>query len=235
MVEIPEDDPIDLDEEEDLFNTDFVDAITSGDVKLAVIPDDPVYDDDPFNTDFADKIVKSEKEDKRKAANRLKFTGLSSVADVLTGKTDKVDKELIEVTVKKKRRRANRINLIGEDQEEVTKTDQIAESIVKPPEDQLDILTDAAADSLAPESALLTSTPSPLPPSPASNDESKKNGKSGNQLVDLAEFESLDKSGQEQLTSNVAILAGEFVKPVEEEEDDFDAAFDVLGKILLMQ
>ena len=90
-----------------MFNTDFVDAITSGDIKLAVIPDDPVYDDDgddPFNTAYAEEIVKTDKEKKRKEASRLKFSGLSSVADVLSGKTDKLDKELIEVTVKSKRR-----------------------------------------------------------------------------------------------------------------------------------
>ena len=34
LVEIPEDDPIDLDEEEDLFNTAHVDAVISGDIKL---------------------------------------------------------------------------------------------------------------------------------------------------------------------------------------------------------
>merc|ERR1712098_524172 len=56
LVDVPEDDPFDLDEEEDLFNTDAVDAVLAGDVKLAVIPDDPVYDDgddDPFNTAIA--------------------------------------------------------------------------------------------------------------------------------------------------------------------------------------
>jgi hypothetical protein len=31
--------------------------------------------------------------------------------------------------------------------------------------------------------------------------------------------------------SNVAILAGEFAKPAEEEEDDFDAAFDALAQV----
>ena len=40
-VDIPEDEPIDFDAEEDIFNTDFVDAVNRGDVKLAVIPDSP--------------------------------------------------------------------------------------------------------------------------------------------------------------------------------------------------
>ena len=36
------------------------------------------------------------------------------------------------------------------------------------------------------------------------------------------------------MTSNVAILAGEFAKPLEEEEDDFDAAFDALAQVRLI-
>merc|ERR1712008_375573 len=126
LVEIPDSEP-DSDEE-DIFNTGFVDAITSGEVKLAVIPDDPVYDDnedDPFNTNFADAIVNKDKAEKRKESNRLKFVGLSSVADVLTGKADKVDKGLIEHSTKRKRRRANRINLIGGEDTELTAREDI--------------------------------------------------------------------------------------------------------------
>ena len=65
------------------------------------------------------------------------------MADVLSGKADKLDKDLVQVTVKSKRRRANRINLIGEDQEEVTKTQDIADSLAKPRSggDTLDILS----------------------------------------------------------------------------------------------
>ena len=74
LVEIPEDD-LPSEDEEDIFNTAFVDAITSGDVKLAVIPDDPVYDDDPFNTAYAEAIVQKDKVEKRKEANRIKFSG----------------------------------------------------------------------------------------------------------------------------------------------------------------
>ena len=74
---------------------------------------------------------------------RLKFSGLSSVADVLSGKTDKLDKDLVQVTVKSKRRRANRINLIGEDQDQVTKTQDIADSIAnKDSSEVVDILGD---------------------------------------------------------------------------------------------
>ena len=81
-----------------------------------------------------------------------------------------------------------------------------------------------------PTGDLLTSTPSPLPPSPAA----AAVGTSGaptSGLVDLGEFETLEKSGEgQQLTSNVAILAGEFAQVEEEVADEFDDAFDALAQ-----
>ena len=232
-VDIPEDEPIDYDAEEDIFNTDFVNAVTSGDVKLAVIPDSPVYDDDPFNTGFADEIVKKGKEEKRREACRIKFTGLSNVADVLTGKADKVDKELVELTVKQKRRRANRINLIAEKETDVTARENIgtfgngqSEKTVE----QKDIFSEIDSENVA-TGDLLSSQQ--LVPVASRGDEQNVAKKSGNQtLLDLAEFEDFPGQNRESsLTSNVAILAGEFAKPAEEEEDDFDAAFDALAQV----
>ena len=236
LVDIPDTPEGESEAEEDIFNTDFVDAITSGEVKLAVIPDDPVYDDadDPFNTTYAEAIVQKEKVEKRKEANRIKFSGLSSVADVLSGKSDKVDSSLIEHATKRKRRRANRINLIAEQETDVTAREQIGTFDLQKAdqaERQPDILiTDASqtADDSNLEAALdiLTSTPSPLP----DKLDQDKNQKSGE--LDLSEFEVIGPESEDKvaLTSNVAILAGEFSKPVEEEEDDFDAAFDALAQ-----
>ncbi len=226
----------DPDADDDLFNTNFVDVITSGDVKLAVIPDDPVIeegDDDPFNTAIADVVVKKQEEIKRKEATKLKFTGLSSVADVLAGKSDKVDKSLVEVTVKRKRRRANRINLIGEDGTEITNLEDISKAVVDTGKqtDQEDILTKGEEALAVPEGNLLASTPSPCLVSPASKEETTESGsKSG---LDVSEFDPEFVSPADQgfdLTSNVAILSGEFVKPAEEEADEFDAAFDALAQ-----
>lgn len=219
LVEIPDDEP--YSDEEDIFNTGFVDAITSGDVKLAVIPDDPVYDDnedDPFNTNFADAIVNKDKLEKRKESNRLKFVGLSSVADVLTGKTDKVDKGLIEHSTKRKRRRANRINLIGGEDTELTAREDIGfeAAIVS-----TDILTTTQEDQ-APD--LLASTSAPV------NVERKEDLGALVDFSAIREFEEFEFKKDTQLTSNVAILAGEFATAIEEEVDDFDAAFDALAQ-----
>ena len=227
--------PVDVDDDDDLFNTDFVNAITSGDVKLAVIPDDPKYDDedDPFNTSFADQVVQKQKEEQRKEESRLKFTGLSAVADVLAGKAQTIDKSAVEVTVRSKRRRANRINLIADEAQEVTALEDIdvdhrAETQVTEepvvPNVQVDILL-GDLDGTVPNRELLATTPSPCPVSPQAAGSNNTDDK-----VDVSEFETLDNSAHAgHLTSNVAILSGEFAKPVEEEEDEFDAAFDALA------
>ena len=101
-----------------------------------MIPDDPIFDDgedDPFDTNIAvvKKIVKEEEQKKKKEDTRLKFTGLSAVADVLSGKSEKVDPSVVEHAVKRKRRRANRINLIGDDASAVTAVEEIA-AVSKP-------------------------------------------------------------------------------------------------------
>ncbi|TRY71729.1 hypothetical protein TCAL_03141 [Tigriopus californicus] len=224
-----EEEPLDPDDDDDLFNTAFVDAITSGDVKLVVIPDDPVQEegDDPFNTDFANEVVKKQEEYKRREVTKLKFSGLSSVADVLSGKADKVDKSLVDVTVKRKRRRANRINLIADDNNEVTALEDIATH--EPQKDQeasgvVDFLSEFDSSLPVPEGDLLAT--SPLADINQKPVESKA-------ALDLSEFEEFGGEVSPKgsnLTSNVAILSGEFAKPAEEEEDDFDAAFDVLAK-----
>ena len=209
LVEIPEDNPIDLDLEEDLFNTAHVDAVISGDIKLAVIPDDPIFDDDdPFNTDIADEIFKKDKQEKRKEATKLKFSGLSSVADVLSGKADKVDPSLIEHSTKRKRRRANRINLIGDQEKDLTAREDIGVVDLSIDPDQKDILTTEKSgcgdqDNLDVEVAdLLSSTPSPLPTSGSAKelDDCKKSDK----FFDLSEFEVLEQENKASvaLTSN---------------------------------
>ncbi len=96
---------------------------------------------------------------------------------------------------------------------------------------QVDILTTAPAgdDALpVPEGDLLASTPSPCAATAAASADGSKSG------PDLSEFDPefvpSSGTGGEDLTSNVAILSGEFSKPAEEEEDEFDAAFDALAQ-----
>ena len=228
---------IDPDDDDDLFNTAFVDAVTSGEgIKFAVIPDDPVYDDDeddPFNTEIANVVVKKQEEEKKKEDKRLKFSGLSSVADVLSGKTTQVDKSLVEQTVKRKRRRGNRINLIGDDKNEITAREDIAtltsEQDQTEPSAQLDVFNTEEGLPV-PEGDLLSTSPLPVLCKLEDGENESQTKKENTSGLDFSEFELLGDKEAQVLTSNVAILSGEFSKPVEEEEDDFDAAFDALAQ-----
>lgn len=50
-----------LEEEDDIFNTEYTDVVTSGELKLAFVPDSPTHDaadgDDPFDTSVVEKLV----------------------------------------------------------------------------------------------------------------------------------------------------------------------------------
>jgi len=224
-------------DEDDIFSTEFVnETLAVLDLKLAVIPDSPVEeDDDIFDTKYASDIVeKAEKEKKAREkveSNRIKFGCISAAADVLTGKASSVDKHAVEHAVKKKRRRANRINLIADEVDDVTALEDI-EGITEVDENKpkLDVFGELG-DLDVPVGDLLTSTPSPcvIPTTPKQEETAKKEGDS-NPILDLSEFDDVRNKGV-ALTSNVALLEAEFCEAgPEEEEDPFDEAFDQLAK-----
>jgi hypothetical protein len=196
-------------------------------------------EDDPFDTKFASDIVeKHEKEQRvrqKVESNRVKFGCIAAAADVLTGKAERVDKHAVEHAVRKKRRRANRINLIADEVDDVTALDDIEGiSPIKAGEDHqlVDVLSGVGDDGLeVPVGDLLSSTPSPGPyklQEDASNDDNVK-------LVDqkladdLKEFDVVQRE-EVALTSNIALLQAEFSAAQEEEADPFDEAFDQLAK-----
>ena len=127
----------------------------------------------------------------------------------------------------------------AENQEDVTALDEI-DGVSAAPEDDASkdndtdkILTSGDAIEVPEGDLLATTTPSPTIAASTKNDakeeEKATDGPDSDLKVDLSEFETLESSNA-QLTSNVAILVGEFEKPAEEEEDDFDAAFDALAQ-----
>jgi len=147
------------------------------------------------------------------------------------GKAKKVDKSAVEHTVKKKRRRANRINLIAEDIDDVTALDEI-EGVDLDRADKVDKLdVFSAEDGLeVPVGDLLCSTPSPGPVATQELLDLDLSTHTEQRLSeDLKEFDVVQ--GEEvALTSNLAILAAEFAEAEVEEADPFDEAFDQLAK-----
>ena len=226
-----EKDAEDEEEEDDIFDTEFVaETLAVLDLKLNEIPDSPIDEGpDVFDTKFASEIVeKAEKARARaeKAENdKIKFGCISAAADVLTGKASQVDRQAVEHTVRKRSRRANRINLIGEEASQVTSMEEMeagADNELK----ETNNLLEAGGELEMPVDDLLTTTPSPVlvPTTPKPSDPASA-------VVDLSEFEERDlKKENAPLTSNIALLEAEFNEAPEEEDDPFDAAFDELAK-----
>lgn len=92
-------------EDDGLFDTSYVDVVTSGDIKLAYIPDSPPPEpeDDPFDTSIVDKVIKPT-EIITKDGKKKTLVSLGCAVDVLTGRLDKSVPQTIAVQSAKKRR-----------------------------------------------------------------------------------------------------------------------------------
>lgn len=101
QVEFPEESESEYEYEDDndeLFDTTYVDAIESGEIKLAHVPDDDELGlndgPDPFDTTTAEEILKKVEEEEKKKKKQI---SLGSAVQVLTGRADR-DKSLLEET-----------------------------------------------------------------------------------------------------------------------------------------
>lgn len=87
------------DQDEDIFDTSYVDVVASGNVKLAYIPDSPTEEDtgpDPFDTSIVDKVIKVDPKKKH-------LVSLGCAVEVLTGKVDKPIPVVEALPAKRKR------------------------------------------------------------------------------------------------------------------------------------
>lgn len=91
-----EDSESEFEDNDDIFNTAYVEALESGEVKLAHIPDDDElgFNDgpDPFDTTTADQLLRKVEEEERK---KKKEISLGLAVNVLTGRAER-DRSLID-------------------------------------------------------------------------------------------------------------------------------------------
>lgn len=76
-------------EADDIFDTNYIDELASGNLPLAYVPESPVEEDlgpDPFDTNFADKVIKGPEVSKR----GKKIVHIGAAVEVLTGRVDNV-------------------------------------------------------------------------------------------------------------------------------------------------
>lgn len=74
---------------DDIFDTNYIDTLASGELPLAYVPDSPEESDlgpDPFDTNFADKVIKGPEVSKR--GKRIVHIG--AAVEVLTGRVENV-------------------------------------------------------------------------------------------------------------------------------------------------
>lgn len=87
-----------FEENDELFDTAYVDALESGEVKLAYIPDDDELEldqgPDPFDTTTAEEVLKKVEEEEKKKKKQI---SLGTAVDVLTGRAER-DKSVLEET-----------------------------------------------------------------------------------------------------------------------------------------
>lgn len=107
--------PVELDDS--LFDTTFTDAIATGEIKLAYIPDSPTYEDgdDPFDTSAVTDVVKRIEEAEKKAKRTV---NLGDTVEFLTGKVEMTGISRPRTrpgeTKAKARPRPQAINLLGD-------------------------------------------------------------------------------------------------------------------------
>ena len=225
-------------EEDDIFDTEFVDeTLAVLDLKLNEIPDSPIDEGpDVFDTKFASEIVERAEKARARAekaeSDKIKFGCISAAADVLTGKASQVDRQAVEHTVRKRSRRANRINLIGEEASQVTSMEEMEAAGGDNEPKERNNLLEAGGELEMPVEDLLTTTPSPVVVPTTPKQEAQSASAVSAVSVDLSEFEERKdlKAEATPLTSNIALLEAEFNEAPEEEDDPFDAAFDELAK-----
>lgn len=138
LSESDEDDPIEVD---DIFGTDYIDAITSGEVQLTVVPDSPVLEfesgPDPFDTSYAENVIVGA--DKSKSGNK-KLIALGAAVEVLSGRVER--EKAIELARPKRKLRKGIKNLLLS--ESVDLVDSVED--FEPTEPQRNLLDDLVDD-----------------------------------------------------------------------------------------
>ncbi|XP_054730115.1 protein stoned-A [Anastrepha obliqua] len=147
VVELSESEGEQDEEVDDIFATDYIEAITRGEVQLAVVPESPVleFDDgpDPFDTAYAEKVIVGAD----KAKGNKKLVSLGAAVEVLSGRVDR-EHALALAKPKRKLRKGIQNLLLSES---IDLADQEVEiSVAEPEKNLLDVLDDDVPESDAP-------------------------------------------------------------------------------------
>lgn len=230
------------DEGDDIFDTSYIDVITSGEVKLAYIPDSPTEQpddgDDPFDTTYAAKVIGNDEDIKRK--QKLEKVSLGIAVDVLTGKAAPPSKPppLPDHAVAKRAvpRRVKPVDLLKLGSFDDSGSSEAAGGEVLAAEEPASLLDDdalAIPEDLPPVGTPIIPPASVLAAAPEEPRELKEPAKE-DKPIDLSEFDVIaEKPVVDIPVSNLALVAaalGGPPAPAPDEEDEFDDEFAALAQ-----
>lgn len=211
VVELSDSDDDQQDEVDDIFATDYIEAITSGEVQLAVVPDSPVldFDDgpDPFDTAYAEKVIVGAD----KAKGNKKLVSLGAAVEVLSGRVDR--EHAVALANPKRKLRKGIQNLLLSESVEVADTD-VDLLTSEPQHNLLDDLDDDVPESVAPIDLSVSLHLHLIKPQKLDdNDEENEQAEQfGSLNPDLAEFDALKDDEDDEF----AELAAESLTKKEE-------------------
>lgn len=210
---------------DDIFDTSYVDVITSGEVKLAYIPESPTEENtefDPFDTSIVDKVIQPNPLKKNK-----RYISLGCAVEVLSGKEVDINPEVFRSSTVRKRPKP--VNLLLESFDENTPTAKLVDD--KPVKTLLDDDPDLPTDALP----LTIVTPVEVKPQPAVKQEETKTPQQDiSQIIDefdspliLSESVNTQLQLEDDIDDEFAALAVESLSksPIPEDVDPFDTSF----------
>lgn len=213
VVELSDSEDEQQDEVDDIFATDYIEAITSGEVQLAVVPDSPVldFDDgpDPFDTAYAEKVIVGAD----KAKGNKKLVSLGAAVEVLSGRVDR--EHAVALANPKRKLRKGIQNLLLSESVEVADTD--ADLLTSEPQHNLlDDLDDDVPESVAPIDLSVSLHLHLIKPQKLDDDNDDEENEQADQFgslnPDLAEFDALKDDEDDEF----AELAAESLTKKEE-------------------
>ncbi|XP_025414484.1 protein stoned-A [Sipha flava] len=208
---------------DDIFDTSYVDVITSGEVKLAYIPESPTEENtefDPFDTSIVDKVIQPNPSKKNK-----RYISLGCAVEVLSGKEVDINPEVFRSTAVRKRPKP--VNLLLESYDENTAGVQLVDD--KPVKTLLDDDPDLSTDALP----LTIVTPIEIKPQPIKED-IKTPQQDISQIINefdspliLSETVNTQLQLDDDIDDEFAALAAESLSksPLPEDVDPFDTSF----------
>lgn len=147
VVQLSDSEDEQQDDVDDIFATDYIEAITSGEVQLAIVPDSPVLelDDgpDPFDTAYAEKVIVGAD----KAKGNKKLVSLGAAVEVLSGRVDR--EHALALANPKRKLRKGIQNLLLSESVEVADSD-VDLITAEPQHTLLDDLVDDVPECTAP-------------------------------------------------------------------------------------